>query len=123
MCTQGAATALSQMGRFSAAAGFFELAARTNGMPQFHMNAGMTYERAGEPQAAIHAYQHCLSASQQQYKPCHVKLAGVYNHLGDFQSVQLHLQRALLLDPSDFQALSYLGDVYNNLKQVGIAVL
>lgn len=118
-CTaQGAATALSYMGRLVEAAQYFELAARTNGMPQFFLNAGITYERAGVWEAAIAAYQRCLSASEQQYKPCHVKLAGTFNHIGDFRQAQKHLQLALLLDPTDFQAYSHLGDLFNNLKQV-----
>ena len=79
------------MGKFSAAAAYFELAAQTNGMPQFFMNAGMTYERGGEWQRAITAYQKCLTASEQQYKPCHVKLAGnVYN----LRLLHLHQQAA-----------------------------
>jgi tetratricopeptide (TPR) repeat protein len=108
------------MRQFSAAAKYFELAANTNKMPQFFMNAGMTYERASDWESAMSSYHHCLTHSQQQFKPCHIKLAGIYNHMGDFQRVQQHLQLALQLDPTDVQAYTYLGDVYNNLKQVSI---
>ena len=115
---QGVATALSHIGQYTTAAKYFELAGQTNGMPQFYMNAGMTYGRGGDWEKAIQAYISCLSLSKQQFKPCHVKIAGIYNHMGRFMEVQRHLQVALQLDPTDFQVYNYLGDVYNNLKQV-----
>ena len=119
----GVATALTEMGRYSEAATYFERAAKINNMPQFYMNAGMTYERMNDWSSAMSAYKACLDLSKQQFKPCHIKLAGIQNHLGDFMAVQWHLQMAIQLDPSDFQAYTYLGDVYNNLKQVLCVVL
>jgi tetratricopeptide (TPR) repeat protein len=109
---------LAELGQHTASAKYFEKAAETNHMPQFYMNAGMTYERGGYWEAAMTSYISCLTISQQQFKPCHIKMAGIYNHRGDFLGVQKHLQLALQLDPSDFQAYQYLGDVFNNLKQV-----
>ena len=77
---QGAATSLSEMGEYIAAGKFFELAGRTNNMPQFYMNAGLTYSRGSDWEASISAYKKCLKLSQQQFLPCHMKLAWVYRY-------------------------------------------
>jgi tetratricopeptide (TPR) repeat protein len=121
-CLQGAATALAEMGRFAAAGQVFERAAAAGRRPQFLMNAGMSYERGRDLGRAVGAYESCLAMSQSSFRPCAVKLAGAYNQLGNFLEVQKYLQLAISLDPADFSARSHLGDVYNNLKQFGLAI-
>lgn len=118
---QGAATALSEMGRFVESGKYFENIAVDRGMPQFLMNAGISYERGRDLEKALSAYSACLSMAD-FFRPCHIKIAGVYNQLGHFVEVQKHLQYAIQLDPTDFAALNYLGDTYNNLKHFSLAI-
>lgn len=118
---QGAATALAHMGRFIEAGGYFENVARARRIPQFYMNAGITYEQGSDFDRAINAYSACLDLAA-TFRPCHIKIAGLYNRVGNYVAVQQHLQYAINLDPTDFSAYNYLGDTYNNLKHFSLAI-
>ena len=118
---QGAASCLSELGRFEEAGMYFERAAESSGMFQFLMNAGMAYHRGGHFGKAIQAYNTCIKINP-RFRPCHLKIAGLYNHFEKFMDVQRHLLTAIELDPSEFEAYMHLGDVYNNLKQFKLAI-
>jgi protein O-GlcNAc transferase len=120
-CLQGAASVLGQLGKFQDAASYFERAGERTKMHQFFMNAGMMYQEGQLWEHAKRAFKHCIDMVP-SFRPCHIKAAGVFHFLGDFMGAQHHLQIAIKLDPEDFEAYSYLGDVLNNLKQFRLAI-
>lgn len=118
---QGVASALASLGRFLEAAEMFQSGGQLNNIPNFFLNAGMIYQQINLDTKALDVYHKCLSVSP-QFRPCHIKLASLYNKFQNINEVQKHLQIAIMLDPSDFNAYVYLGDVYNNIKQFMMAI-
>lgn len=101
----------------------FVTAGNTHCKPEYYFNAGMSYASAGAPpHVVMETYESCLKCKG-NIRPCVLKIASIHQNNDNFVLAQEYLLKCIRLAPQNPDAYIYLGDVYNNRKFFGEALI
>ena len=101
---------------FDIAGALFIEATTLSNKAELYYNAARAYQESGNLVKSKMYYLKCLELSDNAARVCHIKIASLYRDLDEINLVQVHLQYAIQLDPSNFDAYSYLGTFSTNIQ-------